>query len=81
MTNPPKLYLLDVSSYIYRAFFVIGRLTNSLGMPTLTVFGFVQMIRKIIEQEYLIVTSPGEFVKWNRRGVRSSLLTMKKGRY
>jgi DNA polymerase-1 len=51
MTDPPKLYLIDGSSYIYRAFFAIGHLTNAQGMPTQAVFGFVQMIRKIIEQE------------------------------
>ncbi len=51
MTDRPKLYLIDGSSYIYRAFFAIGRLSNSKGMPTQAVFGFVQMIRKIIEQE------------------------------
>ena len=51
MTDRPKLYLIDGSSYIYRAFFAIGRLTNAQGMPTQAVFGFVQMIRKIIEQE------------------------------
>ncbi len=51
MTDQPKLYLIDGSSYIYRAFFAIGRLTNPQGMPTQAVFGFIQMIRKILEQE------------------------------
>src|SRR4030042_4507349 len=51
MPKQPKLYLSDGSSYIYRAFFAIGRLTNAQGMPTNAVFGFLQMIKKIIEQE------------------------------
>lgn len=51
MTDRPKLYLIDGSSYIYRAFFAIGHLSSPNGMPTQAVFGFVQMIRKIIEQE------------------------------
>jgi DNA polymerase I len=51
MTDRAKLYLIDGSSYIYRAFFALGRLTNSRGMPTQAVFGFIQMIRKIIGQE------------------------------
>jgi DNA polymerase I len=51
MTDQPKLYLIDGSSYIYRAYYAINRLTNSQGMPTQAVFGFIQMIRKILEQE------------------------------
>ncbi|MEW6186219.1 MAG: DNA polymerase I [Thermodesulfobacteriota bacterium] len=51
MTNPPKLFLIDGSSYIYRAFYAINRLTNAQGMPTNAVFGFLQMIRKILDQE------------------------------
>jgi DNA polymerase-1 len=51
MTDRPKLYLIDGSSYIYRAFFAIGHLSSPGGMPTQAVFGFIQMIRKIIEQE------------------------------
>jgi len=51
MTEQPKLYLIDGSSFIYRAFFALGRLSNSKGMPTQAVFGFIQMIRRIIEQE------------------------------
>jgi len=51
MTEPPKIYLIDGSSYLYRAFYAIGRLTNVQGMPTQAVYGFLQMIRKIIGQE------------------------------
>ncbi len=51
MTNQPKLYLIDGSSYIYRAFFALGRLSNSQGMPTQAIFGYIQMIRKILDQE------------------------------
>jgi DNA polymerase-1 len=51
MPDPPKLYLIDGSSYIYRAYYAINRLTNPQGMPTQAVFGFIQMIRKIIDQE------------------------------
>ena len=51
MTDRPKLYLIDGSSYIYRAFFAIGHLSSPKGMPTQAIFGFIQMIRKIVEQE------------------------------
>lgn len=51
MTSPPKLFLIDGSSFIYRAFFAIGRLTNTRGMPTQAIFGFIQMVRRIMDQE------------------------------
>ena len=51
MTDRPKPHLIDGSSYIYRAFFAIGHLSSPRGIPTQAVFGFVQMIRKIIDQE------------------------------
>lgn len=51
MTDRPKLYLIDGSSYIYRAFYAMSRLSNAQGLPTQAIFGFIQMIRKIVEQE------------------------------
>jgi DNA polymerase-1 len=47
----PRLYLIDGSSYVYRAFFALGHLSNSKGLPTQAVFGFTQMLRKILDQE------------------------------
>jgi DNA polymerase I len=51
MSEKPRLYLIDGSSYIYRAFYAIGRLSNTQGMPTQAVYGFIQMVRKILDQE------------------------------
>ena len=51
MSQRKVLYLIDGSSYIYRAFFAIGRLSNSQGMPTQAVYGFIQMIRKIRDRK------------------------------
>ncbi len=57
--NPNKtLFLIDGSSYIYRAFYALGRLTNMRGMPTQAVYGFSQMILKVIRDkkpDYLCV--------------------------
>ena len=47
----PRLYLIDGSSYVYRAFFALGHLSNSKGMPTQAVFGFTQMVRKLLDRE------------------------------
>ena len=57
--NPTKtLYLIDGSSYIYRAFYALGRLTNSRGMPTQAIYGFAQMLLKVMREkkpDYLCV--------------------------
>ncbi len=53
------LYIVDGSAYIYRAFYAIRNLSNSQGFPTNAVFGFISMLRKLLEQEdpeYLAVT-------------------------
>jgi len=46
-----KIYLIDGSSYIYRAYYAVRHLTNSKGEPTNAVFGFANMLLKIIRDE------------------------------
>lgn len=46
-----SFYLIDGSSYIYRAFYAVGRLTNARGMPTQAVYGFVQMLLKVMREK------------------------------
>lgn len=58
MSDPPILYLLDASSYIHRAFHAVKGLTTSQGVPTGAVFGFVQMLLKVMKDarpQYLAV--------------------------
>jgi DNA polymerase I len=53
------LYVVDGSSYIYRAFFAIRGLSTASGFPTNAIYGFTQMIKKLIEDEdpdFLAVT-------------------------
>ncbi|HEC28415.1 MAG TPA: DNA polymerase I [Gammaproteobacteria bacterium] len=45
------LILVDGSSYLYRAYHAMPPLTNSNGEPTGTVYGVINMLRKLI-QEY-----------------------------
>src|SRR5512147_350565 len=64
MSNRPKLFLIDGSSYIYRAFFAIARLSNSKGFPTNAIYGFTNMLLKILrekEAEYaaIVFDAPG----------------------
>jgi DNA polymerase-1 len=49
--QPQRIYLVDGSSYIYRAYYAIRRLTNSSGLPTNAVFGFTNMLLKVIRDE------------------------------
>ncbi|MBI4772676.1 MAG: DNA polymerase I [Deltaproteobacteria bacterium] len=45
----PTVYLVDGSSYMYRSFFAVRGLQNRNGLPTNAVFGFVNMILKILK--------------------------------
>lgn len=60
----PRLYLIDGSSYVYRAFFALPPLTGPSGLPTNAVYGFTTMLLKLLHQvapEYLAVVfdAPG----------------------
>ncbi len=43
-------FIIDGSSYIYRAFYAIRRLTNSKGMATQAVYGFFTMLLKVMRE-------------------------------
>ncbi len=49
MEKPP-LYLIDGSSYIFRAFFALPPLSNSKGIPTNATLGFTNMLLKVIKE-------------------------------
>jgi len=59
MSKRKKLYLIDGSSYIFRAFFgVRQQLSTSNGFPTNALYGFINMLQKVIRDEkpdYLVV--------------------------
>jgi DNA polymerase-1 len=44
-------YIIDGNSYIYRAFYAVRGLTNSSGLPTNAVFGFANMLLKVIKEK------------------------------
>jgi DNA polymerase-1 len=48
MPTPPRLYLIDGSSQMYRAYHAIRGLTGPDGNSTNAVYGFVTMLRKLI---------------------------------
>ena len=54
----PRLFLIDGSSYIFRAFYAIPPMTNSSGLPTNAIFGFTNLLLKFLQQyqpEYIAV--------------------------
>ncbi|HET7617047.1 MAG TPA: DNA polymerase I [Vicinamibacterales bacterium] len=51
MTTPPRLYLIDGSSQMYRAYHAIRGLTGPDGKSTNAVYGFVTMLRKLINDQ------------------------------
>ncbi len=53
-----KLYLVDGSSFLYRAYFALPYLSTKKGVPTRVVFGFLKMVNKIIMEhkpDYLAI--------------------------
>lgn len=46
-----KIYIIDGSSYFFRAFYAIQRLSNSKGFPTNAIFGFINMLLKVLDVE------------------------------
>ncbi len=51
MTDRKRLYLIDGSGYVFRAYHAIQRLSNSKGFPTNALFGFTGMILKVLKDE------------------------------
>jgi len=45
----PKLFIVDGSNNVYRSYFAIRGLTNSAGLATNAVYGFTQMLRKLLK--------------------------------
>jgi len=58
MSDRPQLFIIDGSSYLYRAFYAIRHLSNAKGLPTNAIYGFVQMLLKVLKEhrpDYLAV--------------------------
>lgn len=50
MNKHPKLFLIDTSSLIFRAFFAIRGLSTAKGLPTNATYGFLTMLLGVIEK-------------------------------
>lgn len=51
MVREKKLFLIDGNSLLYRSYYAIQRLSTSQGFPTNALYGFLNSLRKLIEQE------------------------------
>jgi DNA polymerase-1 len=64
MAERRVLYLIDASSYVYRAFFALPSLSSPDGMPVNAVYGFTTMLLKLLRDtapEYIgaVFDAPG----------------------
>jgi DNA polymerase-1 len=51
MNKSAPIYLVDGSAYIYRAYHAITPLTNSSGLPTHAVYGFTNILLRVIREK------------------------------
>lgn len=51
MNNQEKVYLVDGNAYIHRAYHAISPLSNSRGMPTHAIFGFTNILLRVIREK------------------------------
>lgn len=48
--SPARIYLVDGSGYIFRAFYAVAPLSTRDGFPTNALFGFTRMLMKLLSQ-------------------------------
>ena len=46
-----RLYLIDATAFCYRAFYALGGLATSFGQPTNAIYGFTNMLNKILKEK------------------------------
>lgn len=51
MIKSEPVYLIDGSAYIYRAYHAVAPLTNSGGLPTHAVYGFINILLRVIREK------------------------------
>ena len=79
MKNEKKLVLIDGHSILNRAFYGLPDLTNSEGLHTNAVYGFLNILFKILEEEkpeYLAVAFD---VQGNAGGIKGAGASFERG--
>ena len=67
-----KLFILDVSGYIFRAYFALPPLTNAKGVATHGLFGFIRSILKLLKEfnpEHIVAVFDGPDNKKQRKEI------------
>jgi DNA polymerase-1 len=49
--SKPRLFLIDAMAFCYRAFYAIGGLSTSFGQPTNAIYGFLNILNKILKEQ------------------------------
>ncbi len=67
-----KLFILDVSGFIFRAYFAIPSMKNATGEPTHALFGFIRSINKLIQDfkpDHIVAVFDGPNNKQSRKNI------------
>ena len=72
-----KLVLIDGHSILNRAFFGIPDLTNSEGLHTNAVYGFLNILFKILEEEQETAGAPSKPFRPARCAATATLLALR----
>ncbi len=67
-----KLFILDVSGYIFRAYFALPSMTNSRGQSTNALYGFIRSIIKLFKEfdpDHIVAVFDGPDNKKQRREI------------
>jgi DNA polymerase-1 len=67
-----KLYILDVSGYIFRAYFALPAMRNSKGEPTHALFGFIRSCIKLFKEfgpDHIVAVFDGPDNKKQRKEI------------
>ncbi|MBI4413174.1 MAG: hypothetical protein HY576_02245, partial [candidate division NC10 bacterium] len=51
MSGRPRLFLVDGSSYVFRAFYALPPLTGPGGRPTHATYGFTAMLLRLLREQ------------------------------
>ncbi|EPP34889.1 DNA polymerase I [Chlamydia ibidis] len=67
-----KVFVLDASGFIFRAYFALPEMKNSSGDPTQAVFGFIRSINKLVKDfspSHMVAVFDGPDNKKSRRDI------------
>lgn len=72
MTHRPSFFLVDAANILFRAYYAIGPMSNTQGVSTGALFGFIRTILKLIESfkpDYLACVFDGPDNKRQRKAL------------